>query len=205
MALLQPASSAFRERRSACACQAPPPARSTSSTLRAWRHDARGDVLSRKRRNADLLPRERPTQRLGLAGSASPSKWRTWTAALAALEGEGRSDCAWGPMKRPDYARAEIRDPDGNPDRAAAVVSGASRAAAAEAEERRRRGRACAVEASAPFSQAPAGVAPHAEIEPQRPRQQHERREQPDPSFVSARARAPARRARAAAARIRSA
>ena len=22
---------------------------------------------------------------------------------------------AWGPMKRPDYARAEIRDPDGNP------------------------------------------------------------------------------------------
>jgi glyoxylase I family protein len=22
---------------------------------------------------------------------------------------------AWGPLKRPDYARAEIRDPDGNP------------------------------------------------------------------------------------------
>jgi glyoxylase I family protein len=22
---------------------------------------------------------------------------------------------AWGPMRRPDYARAEIRDPDGNP------------------------------------------------------------------------------------------
>jgi glyoxylase I family protein len=22
---------------------------------------------------------------------------------------------SWGPMKRPDYARAEIRDPDGNP------------------------------------------------------------------------------------------
>jgi glyoxylase I family protein len=22
---------------------------------------------------------------------------------------------AWGPVKRPDYARAEIRDPDGNP------------------------------------------------------------------------------------------
>jgi len=21
----------------------------------------------------------------------------------------------WGPLKRPDYARAEIRDPDGNP------------------------------------------------------------------------------------------
>jgi catechol 2,3-dioxygenase-like lactoylglutathione lyase family enzyme len=24
-------------------------------------------------------------------------------------------DLAWGPVKRPDYARAEIRDPDGNP------------------------------------------------------------------------------------------
>ena len=34
--------------------------------------------------------------------------------ALAAL---ARCDVApaWGPMKRPDYARAEIRDPDGNP------------------------------------------------------------------------------------------
>ena len=26
-----------------------------------------------------------------------------------------KRDPAWGPMKRPDYARAEIRDPDGNP------------------------------------------------------------------------------------------
>jgi hypothetical protein len=24
-------------------------------------------------------------------------------------------DATWGPVKRPDYARAEIRDPDGNP------------------------------------------------------------------------------------------
>jgi glyoxylase I family protein len=24
-------------------------------------------------------------------------------------------ETAWGPLKRPDYARAEIRDPDGNP------------------------------------------------------------------------------------------
>ena len=24
-------------------------------------------------------------------------------------------ETAWGPVKRPDYARAEIRDPDGNP------------------------------------------------------------------------------------------
>jgi len=34
--------------------------------------------------------------------------------ALAALKAKGVA-CAWGPMKRPDYARAEIRDPDGNP------------------------------------------------------------------------------------------
>ncbi len=35
-------------------------------------------------------------------------------AALAQLKARG-VECAWGPMKRPDYARAEIRDPDGNP------------------------------------------------------------------------------------------
>jgi glyoxylase I family protein len=34
--------------------------------------------------------------------------------ALSALKAKG-IDPAWGPMKRPDYARAEIRDPDGNP------------------------------------------------------------------------------------------
>ena len=34
--------------------------------------------------------------------------------ALAALKAKG-IDPAWGPMTRPDYARAEIRDPDGNP------------------------------------------------------------------------------------------
>ncbi len=34
--------------------------------------------------------------------------------ALKALKGKG-IDAAWGPVKRPDYARAEIRDPDGNP------------------------------------------------------------------------------------------
>lgn len=34
--------------------------------------------------------------------------------ALAALKLKG-VEPAWGPMKRPDYARAEIRDPDGNP------------------------------------------------------------------------------------------
>lgn len=34
--------------------------------------------------------------------------------ALAALQRHG-IEPAWGPMKRPDYARAEIRDPDGNP------------------------------------------------------------------------------------------
>jgi catechol 2,3-dioxygenase-like lactoylglutathione lyase family enzyme len=35
-------------------------------------------------------------------------------ATLSALKAKG-VETAWGPMKRPDYARAEIRDPDGNP------------------------------------------------------------------------------------------
>ncbi len=35
-------------------------------------------------------------------------------AALAMLETKGIAP-AWGPARRPDYARAEIRDPDGNP------------------------------------------------------------------------------------------
>jgi glyoxylase I family protein len=34
--------------------------------------------------------------------------------ALAELKRNG-IEPAWGPLKRPDYARAEIRDPDGNP------------------------------------------------------------------------------------------
>ncbi|MBI5278662.1 MAG: VOC family protein [Burkholderiales bacterium] len=34
--------------------------------------------------------------------------------ALLMLKGKG-VDAAWGPVKRADYARAEIRDPDGNP------------------------------------------------------------------------------------------
>ena len=34
--------------------------------------------------------------------------------ALRMLKEKG-VEAAWGPMKRPDYARAEIRDPDGNP------------------------------------------------------------------------------------------
>ena len=34
--------------------------------------------------------------------------------ALAALRQHGVS-ATWGPFVRPDYARAEIRDPDGNP------------------------------------------------------------------------------------------
>jgi glyoxylase I family protein len=34
--------------------------------------------------------------------------------AVSDLEAKGVK-LAWGPMKRPDYARAEIRDPDGNP------------------------------------------------------------------------------------------
>jgi glyoxylase I family protein len=35
-------------------------------------------------------------------------------AALKMLSENG-VEAAWGPHKRPDYARAEIRDPDGNP------------------------------------------------------------------------------------------
>src|SRR5438067_11374621 len=35
-------------------------------------------------------------------------------AALAQLKARG-IDPAWGPVKQPTYARAEIRDPDGNP------------------------------------------------------------------------------------------
>jgi catechol 2,3-dioxygenase-like lactoylglutathione lyase family enzyme len=34
--------------------------------------------------------------------------------ALRLLEAKGVAT-TWGPVKRPDYARAEIRDPDGNP------------------------------------------------------------------------------------------
>ena len=34
--------------------------------------------------------------------------------ALGMLKEKG-VEAAWGPTKRPDYARAEIRDPDGNP------------------------------------------------------------------------------------------
>ena len=34
--------------------------------------------------------------------------------ALSALKSKGVG-VAWGPVKRPHYARAEIRDPDGNP------------------------------------------------------------------------------------------
>ena len=34
--------------------------------------------------------------------------------ALSALKAKG-IEPAWGPVKRADYARAEIRDPDGNP------------------------------------------------------------------------------------------
>ncbi len=34
--------------------------------------------------------------------------------ALAQLKAKG-VEASWGPVKRPTYARAEIRDPDGNP------------------------------------------------------------------------------------------
>jgi glyoxylase I family protein len=59
---------------------------------------------------AKLAPRE-AGERLG---------WRLMAlevedmdAALAYLKEKG-VEASWGPLKRPDYARAEIRDPDGN-------------------------------------------------------------------------------------------
>lgn len=48
-------------------------------------------------------------------------------AALSALKEQG-VEPAWGPMKRPDYARAEIRDPDGNPIELRQWTPGSSRA-----------------------------------------------------------------------------
>ena len=54
---------------------------------------------------------ERAAKLPGIRGAVT----LTGTAAtLAALKAKG-IEAAWGPMKRPDYARAEIRDPDGNP------------------------------------------------------------------------------------------
>jgi glyoxylase I family protein len=62
--------------------------------------------------NAKSIPPRAPEQRLGWQCLALEVE--DMDRALAALKAKG-IDCAWGPMKRPGYARAEIRDPDGNP------------------------------------------------------------------------------------------
>ena len=61
---------------------------------------------------AKAIPARAVEQRLGWQCLALEVE--DMDAALAALNAKGVAT-AWGPMKRPDYARAEIRDPDGNP------------------------------------------------------------------------------------------
>lgn len=59
---------------------------------------------------ADPGPRQ-PGERLGYRMMAIEVD--DMDAALAYLREKG-VEASWGPMKRPSYARAEIRDPDGN-------------------------------------------------------------------------------------------
>ncbi|HET7364068.1 MAG TPA: VOC family protein [Burkholderiales bacterium] len=61
--------------------------------------------------DAELLPAPR-TERLGYRMMALEVD--DMDAALAELKARG-IEPSWGPKKRPNYARAEIRDPDGNP------------------------------------------------------------------------------------------
>jgi len=61
---------------------------------------------------ATAIPPRASEQRLGWQCLALEVE--DMDAALAALNAKGVAT-AWGPMKRRDYARAEIRDPDGNP------------------------------------------------------------------------------------------
>jgi len=58
------------------------------------------------------IPRRAEEQRLGWQCLALEVDDMDDT--LKMLRGRG-VDIAWGPVERPDYARAEIRDPDGNP------------------------------------------------------------------------------------------
>jgi catechol 2,3-dioxygenase-like lactoylglutathione lyase family enzyme len=61
---------------------------------------------------ATTIPARAPEQRLGWQCLALEVE--DMDRALGELKSRG-IEPAWGPMKRPDYARAEIRDPDGNP------------------------------------------------------------------------------------------
>ena len=60
---------------------------------------------------AELIPSRNPEQQLGWQCLALEVE--DMDGALTMLEERG-VEAAWGPVKRPDYARAEIRDPDGN-------------------------------------------------------------------------------------------
>lgn len=61
---------------------------------------------------AQAIPARSPELRLGWQCLALEVE--DMDAAVAALQARG-VETTWGPLKRPDYARAEIRDPDGNP------------------------------------------------------------------------------------------
>jgi glyoxylase I family protein len=61
---------------------------------------------------AQSIPSRSPEQRLGWQCLALEVD--DIDGALNMLKKKG-VDAAWGPVRRPDYARAEIRDPDGNP------------------------------------------------------------------------------------------
>ena len=61
---------------------------------------------------ARSIPARSAEQRLGWQCLALEVE--NMDAALAGLKAKG-VEAAWGPVKRPEYARAEIRDPDGNP------------------------------------------------------------------------------------------
>jgi glyoxylase I family protein len=61
---------------------------------------------------AKSIPSRNPEQRLG---------WQCLALEVDDIDGALRAlgqkgvEAVWGPVKRPTYARAEIRDPDGNP------------------------------------------------------------------------------------------
>jgi glyoxylase I family protein len=61
---------------------------------------------------ADSIPSRTPEQQLGWQCLAL--EVQDMDGALDMLKERG-VEAAWGPVKRPNYARAEIRDPDGNP------------------------------------------------------------------------------------------
>jgi glyoxylase I family protein len=73
--------------------------------------DTTVEVMNYPEAGARIAPRA-PEQRLGWQCLALEVE--DMDAALAHLKARG-IEPAWGPMRRPDYARAEIRDPDGNP------------------------------------------------------------------------------------------